>query len=249
MKRRSLAVLFLLPALLAFGAGCRSTAPSAPWTGSGPFLSRADLPNVVNYLPPPPEPDDPLFAADRVRHEWGKTFHDGPRAEQARLEASIDPVVIAARFEPALGFSLDPAALPETCRLLDSAVATAVRAGKNGKEHYQRPRPYLVTGDATLLPELENLLRKNGSFPSGHSARGWSLALLLVELFPAHQDEILRVGYEYGQSRVIAGYHWQSDVDAGRLSAAAAVARLHADPAFLEQLARARAEIAAAGLR
>ncbi len=36
--------------------------------------------------------------------------------------------------------------------------------------------------------------------------------------------------------------HWQSDVDAGRLMASATVARLHADPAFLTDLAAAKGE-------
>ena len=45
-----------------------------------------------------------------------------------------------------------------------------------------------------------------------------------------------------GQSRVICGYHWQSDVDAARIISAAIVARLHADPAFQAQLAKAKKE-------
>ena len=34
-------------------------------------------------------------------------------------------------------------------------------------------------------------------------------------------------GYMYGESRVIVGAHWQSDVDAGRLVASVAYAKLH----------------------
>ena len=41
---------------------------------------------------------------------------------------------------------------------------------------------------------------------------------------------------------MIAGYHWQSDVDAGRLVASAAVARLHADKRFLKLMKKARKE-------
>jgi acid phosphatase (class A) len=46
----------------------------------------------------------------------------------------------------------------------------------------------------------------------------------------------------YGQSRVIAGYHWQSDVDAGRIAASAGIARLHADKRFQRLLKKARRE-------
>ncbi len=45
-----------------------------------------------------------------------------------------------------------------------------------------------------------------------------------------------------GQSRVICGYHWQSDVTAARLVASAIVARLHAEPTFAAQLQRAKTE-------
>mgnify|MGYP003064931414 CR=1 FL=1 len=45
-----------------------------------------------------------------------------------------------------------------------------------------------------------------------------------------------------GQSRVICGYHFQSDVDAGRLVASAVVARLHANKEFMEQLTKAKVE-------
>ena len=45
-----------------------------------------------------------------------------------------------------------------------------------------------------------------------------------------------------GESRVICGYHYQSDVDAGRITGAVTVARLHADPAFQAQLKKAKDE-------
>lgn len=45
-----------------------------------------------------------------------------------------------------------------------------------------------------------------------------------------------------GQSRVICGYHFQSDVDAARIVASAVVARLHANDAFVKQLNKAKDE-------
>ena len=98
--------------------------------------------------------------------------------------------------------------------------------------------------EPTLLPEGEERLRLNGSYPSGHTVRGWAMALLLCEINPDAQDDILKLGYEWGQSRVIAGYHWQSDVDASRLVAAAGYARLHTNSEFLVDIAAARQEYA-----
>jgi acid phosphatase (class A) len=46
----------------------------------------------------------------------------------------------------------------------------------------------------------------------------------------------------YGDSRLIVGAHWQSDVNAARLAAAAAYAKLHTSERFLEQMRLARQE-------
>ena len=71
---------------------------------------------------------------------------------------------------------------------------------------------------------------------------GWSVALILVEVNPEAQDAILKRGYDYGESRVIVGAHYESDVSMARLVASAAVARLHADPEFMRDMAAARDE-------
>ena len=70
------------------------------------------------------------------------------------------------------------------------------------------------------------------------------MALVLSEINPARQNEILRRGLELGQGRVVCGYHWQSDVDAGRILAATVVARLHANETFVKELAAAKEEFA-----
>ena len=92
------------------------------------------------------------------------------------------------------------------------------------------------------MPDREGMLHQNGSFPSGHTLRGWTTALLLLEINPDRAEALLALGYQYGQSRVISGYHWQSDVDASRLVAAAAVAKLHTSPRFCKQMKRAQRE-------
>ena len=85
-------------------------------------------------------------------------------------------------------------------------------------------------------------MRGEGSYPSGHTSRGWTTALLLAEINPANADTIFARGWMYGESRVIEGAHWQSDVDASRVGASIGYAALHTSPAFLEQLAKAKQE-------
>ena len=85
-------------------------------------------------------------------------------------------------------------------------------------------------------------MRGEGSYPSGHTMRGWSAAMLLAEINPAAANALYARGWMYGESRVIAGAHWQSDVDASRVAASIGVTALHTSPEFLAQMARAQEE-------
>ena len=145
-------------------------------------------------------------------------------------------------FGEVLGITLSEANTPAIYKMLVTGLLTTDQAGKLPKNHYMRTRPYVFYDEPTIYPGDEAWLRTNGSYPSGHTILGWSAALLLTEVAPDRSDVILARGFEYGQSRVIAGYHWQSDVDAGRLVASAAVARLHADKRFLKLMKKARKE-------
>jgi acid phosphatase (class A) len=113
------------------------------------------------------------------------------------------------------------------------------------KNHYQRTRPFLWNKEPICTPNDRDSLEKDGSYPSGHTAVGFGWALILSEISPAETDAILARGVAFGESRNVCNAHWHSDVVAGRIIAAGAVARLHADPAFLADLESARAELAA----
>nr|WP_281287806.1 hypothetical protein [Phreatobacter stygius] len=65
----------------------------------------------------------------------------------------------------------------------------------------------------------------------------------MAEINPERSNEILARGLAFGQSRVICNAHWQSDVEAGRIMAAATLSRLHSDAAFLADLQAAREEL------
>jgi acid phosphatase (class A) len=66
--------------------------------------------------------------------------------------------------------------------------------------------------------------------------------LLLASIAPEHQNEIFKTGYELGQSRAIVGYHYQSDLDAARLVAGTAFARLMASPQWRKEYKKAAKE-------
>jgi acid phosphatase (class A) len=76
------------------------------------------------------------------------------------------------------------------------------------------------------------------------AAIGWGWALLLCKMFPEKTDALLKRGWEFGQSRIVCNAHWQGDVSQGRIIGAAAVARLHTNPGFLEDLEVVKTEVA-----
>jgi acid phosphatase (class A) len=117
--------------------------------------------------------------------------------------------------------------------------------GTPAKDAYGRVRP-AIGNDKPICVPREDWMKTNASYPSGHSMTAWSWALILTELAPTRADALLTVGRESGESRAVCGVHYISDVEAGRTLGAAMVARLHADPGFMADLAKAKREIAAA---
>ena len=208
-----------------------------------PIIKAEQMPNAVNFLPPPPEKGSAAFDYDQAQYRWGKE----QRKDKERCAIAVNDAVwsvenICKIYSEVLGIELSPKATPAIYRMLSTGCMTADQAGIIPKEHYMRTRPYVFYGELTIVPGDEEELSHNGSYPSGHTILGWSAALLLTELAPELADKILAAGYRYGESRVIAGFHWQSDVNAGYLVASAAVARLHADKEFLQLMQDARME-------
>ena len=212
-------------------------------TAQRPLLDSLQMPNAVHFLPPPPDTASAAFQYDRAQYRWGKEQRKDPvRLAIAEGDAVWSVDNICKIYSGVLGIDFSRENTPAIYRMLTLGLLTTDQAGKLPKNHYMRTRPYVFFNEPTIYPSDEKWLRTNGSYPSGHTILGWSAALLLTEVAPDKADIILARGYMYGQSRVIAGYHWQSDVDAARLVASAAVARLHADQRFIKLMKKARKE-------
>ncbi len=209
------------------------------------FMEMGDMPNSLVLLPGPPDAASIAFMYDKARYDWGKSIRKTERGEQAFLDARVEGQDLPNAFSEAFGVSINQKETPEIYRLIVGMREDAGDlATREAKQHYNRPRPYSFFGEDTCNPEQQAELSTNGSYPSGHSSLGWATALILAELNPDRQDEILERGFQMGESRVICGYHFQSDVDAGRITGAGCVARLHADPNFNKQLEKAKKEFA-----
>lgn len=196
--------------------------------------------DALIFVPPPPEAGGALELAERaiVRGPW-----TAERRQQALEDNAIDAF---AAFDSVMGANFTRANFPATYTVLDRAGRAAGFAGDPVKFRYHRPRPFVSDSAITPCIPDEERLRASFSYPSGHAALGWGWALVLAELVPARTEAIIDRGRDFTWSRVVCGVHYPSDVEAGRIVAAAAIARLHADPDFQREFAAARAELSAA---
>ena len=216
-------------------------------SSSTAYMTEDELPDASVFLPSPSKPGDPLFEGDLAYYAWGKGVRETQRGTVAHDDASSSMSYVARRLEPAIGFLMSAETTPNLLRLLSKAYTTTNNANKKAKDYYNRKRPYVEFDEPTGVPEGERGSRNSASYPSGHSTRGWTIALVLAELMPEKSEQILKVGYEYGESRVIVGYHYQSDVDAARIAASASLAVLHSNEEFQRDLQLAREELRALG--
>ena len=145
-------------------------------------------------------------------------------------------------FSVPFGLEISKEGTPEIYKFMINSLSTVDQTRVAPKAFYHRKRPFERFNEHMLTVYEEAELSGEGSYPSGHSQRGYAAALLLSEVNPANADTIMSRGFMYGESRVIAGAHWQSDVDASRLCAAIGVSRLHTSPAFLADLGKAQEE-------
>lgn len=207
------------------------------------YLKRGQYPDSLALLPPPPEQGSDQSAADLQAHRQAQPLRQTGRWAMASRDAVLSYPNLVERFSCALDLPLGTNATPHLNMLMRRSMLDAGLATYRAKDHYKRIRPFVVVGESTCSPSEEAMLAKDGSYPSGHSALGWAAALILSGLAPERSDFLLLRGYAYGQSRMICGVHWQSDVDAGRVVGAATVARLQADPVYAAQAVLARQEI------
>lgn len=248
--------------LLALGLACCASGPATapldndaidPATGVpevragvlAGYLAADQLPDSLALLPPPPAPGSAGFAHDQAVAQAAYALRDTPRWQQAIIDADLDFPQAAGIYTCALGTQISVEQTPHTYLLLRRLRSDASNATRAAKNHYQRPRPFVTNQQDLCTPEGRDGLASNGSYPSGHTAIGWAWALVLAELAPQRSNALFVRGRNYAESRLVCNVHWNSDLVAGRHMASAVIARLHAEPAFLRDMAAARQELAA----
>ncbi len=228
----------LLGALLAAVGLSQQGLASAQATG---YLAGHEV-DFRTVLGPPPAADSRWDQADEQLVQAYQNVDD-ERWQMAKL----DQQQLYPRFEEAFGRPIDKKTSPALIALLDRSLLDADATEAAAKDYFHRPRPpqrmHLVRiCGQDKVPEPEEHAMHGASYPSGHSTRGWTVAMILARVAPERADALMKRAQEYEESRLVCGMHFPTDVEAGQVVATAVVSHLDASKKFQSDLSHARHE-------
>ena len=216
---------------------------NAQFEGAKPYKELSQLPNLLQIMPAPPSFESAEFANDVVRYGWGKQQRLYPeRLDMAVADAEwFDHTKVYLRWKDAFGLEITPTETPEIWKLLEASLATTDPMNHETKDFYLRQRPFERFGDDMPTDEEEKV-RGRGSYLSGHCMCGWVISLVLAQVAPERANQLFIRGLEYGDSRVIVGAHWQSDIDASYTAGSIGFCALQGCEEFVAQMKKAQQE-------
>jgi acid phosphatase (class A) len=217
------------------GSGERPAARERPPISSYYFDPRTL--DLARILPPAPTNDS---AITRGEIELMLRIQAERTPEQAE-RAKGDAAATIYRFADALGNpeAFTPAKVPKLEALVRKVTYEEGAIIQAGKRSFDRPRPFL------LEPRIVPLVDKppNAAYPSGHTMWARTMGLLLADMLPEYREKIMARADEYAFNRVVAGVHYPSDIESGKLAGTALTAFLMAAPSFQKDFAEARKEL------
>lgn len=229
----------------------------APPPAAGSREAQADLAGVL--------------AAQRAAHADGTVERAVADTEMtcARFKDVLGPELKSAAAAAALKFIGDAAAnaagaagtprrywkrarpfvvSPQVERLGDVAPGGSNAWGEYPEKHCEQPPPKDEKEAAKRQADKarQEKQRDYGSYPSGHAAYGMACAVLLAAAVPEKRSELFARGRQYGESRLIVGAHFPSDVAAGQQAALLGTALVMQNASFERQFVAAQAELRSA---
>ncbi len=227
-------------------AGSRAAGEGAPAQASpvSGYLPPGEALDVASLIGPSPTQGSGTQAGDIATFRATRALQGGARWALATRDAVYGPEAMLQDFSCAVGVQLTPANSPVLDRMLTRVGVDAAGAASRSKKVFKRPRPF-VDNEGPICVAKDPSLVRSYSYPSGHSTYSWTVGLVLADAAPDRITQILGRARAYGESRVVCGVHYESDVQAGRIAASAVFLALQAQPEFERDLAMARSQLAA----
>ena len=80
------------------------------------------------------------------------------------------------------------------------------------KKHHDRPRPKKLAKKLGIkMEDIEMESMKTPSYPSGHSAQGVLIGMLLSDKHPSKRNKLMKTARDISKSRITAHAHYKSD--------------------------------------
>ena len=250
-------------AMLILGAGVAAALEQpAPAPAPPPpvYFSASQIDSTALIEPPPADGSE---AAKRdlqaVIARQHAALSDGT-LERAIGDAELSCRHVAEVLEHPPAATPPPSSLTagEGAAAIDFASRAALQAaGASGppKQYWHRPRPYVVSAEVVRradvapdypMPAVLAQQRELSSYPSGHTAFGTACAIVLAEMVPEQRVALFARARLYGESRMIVGAHYPTDIEAGRIVGSAAAAVMLQNHQFQEDLRHAQTGLRAA---
>jgi hypothetical protein len=205
------------------------------------YLAPEARPDLTTVLAPPPEAGSPHDRANAEIFRQTRTLEGSPRWALATHDVTGS---MYDHFAGALGVRLTEDEAPVLTALLHRSGNDRSVVG-DAKTHWATKRPYIGT-DLPICETKSDHLAGNPDYPSGHSAHGMHVAMVLAELAPLRADALYARGREFAESRYICGSHSYSAAEAGILSGTIIYGAEQRSETFRRDMEAARAEVQAA---
>jgi acid phosphatase (class A) len=201
------------------------------------YISPTEV-DLLQILAPPPAPDSPAGKADLqavIATVDARTDADIKQAQE-------DDKRTVFRFADVMGPNFNAETLPLTAQLFQHVYEDGNATTLAAKNFFQRKRPFVVDPDIKIIVNQP----PDFSFPSNHSTFGNESGILLAAMVPEKANAIFARAAAYAHNRVVAGVHFPTDVEGGRIAASVIDNTFLHNPRFESDFAKAKAEVRAA---
>lgn len=205
---------------------------------SGYYLTGKE--RVFRDFPSAPQRNSDRDHTDLLITLMMQSCRNNDQIEEAKCDAKYGDAI------KVLDHSVDPAFettypdASEVTQLLNHAGEDGAMIMRMLKKQNARPRPF-IQHPGLVLPLFPV---SDFSYPSGHASGSELRARILSELFPDHADAVMKKAKLIADSRVVAGVHYESDVEAGSHLGDLIFSSLMANAKFSHDLAAVKAGLA-----